>query len=316
MKLHLPAVSILMAAFLFAAPLQAQVHVPGTYATLQAAIDAVVPGTVIVVHGGTHLSIVINKPLTIIGKSSPLISAVSKTTPGVLDPSIMLAGTGSGVVTLIGLRTSGSLQEGYIGHARPGILGSGFDQLRILQCNIAGSGAISGGGTEALYGSHAIEVTIPYVLIEDSIVTGGSTVHTFVGIPAPSGSTGILAPASTVTLLDSQVIGGRVHDNAWNPFYGPCPMNCGEIQGGAGGAGLVAAEMYQANSSVAGGQGASFYCPPIGPICMKPDGVALTVPMVTNLSNDLTGSGLLELGFPFDMSWTSLGNPTLVRPGT
>jgi hypothetical protein len=301
----------LCATLSLAAPAGAQVDVPGDFAELQAAIDASPPGAVILVHGGTHPSIVIDKPLTIVGESLPVIEGTLSSFGFKKLASITLAGTGSGTVTLVGLRTRSTLFEGLVDEGEPGILGGGFAQLRVLHCEIAGAGAISASGTEALYGAHGIDVTVPWLVVEDSIVTGGDTLYAFGGQPKPLASTGISAPASTLTLLDSQVTGGLVHDFLWNEFFQPCPGDCGSILG-SGGTGIVAAVMHRANSTVAGGAGGTFTCTPSGFVCAKPDGAALAVGSVTDLPDNLSASGPLDEGGSFHLEWTSLGSPALL----
>lgn len=295
----------------FGGPLLAQLHVPGDFAKLQDAIDASAPGGTIVIHGGTHPSIVIDKPLTLVGESMPVIAA----TIGMMEikmPSIRLAGPGSGVVTLVGLRTYAPLLEGLVGFGNPGILGGGFDQLRVLHADIEGAGAVSGSGTELLQGTHAISVTVPYIVVEDSVVEGGATVRAFGGPGLTGGSTGIHAPFSTVTLLDSQVSGGLVHDFGWAEFFYPCPPSCEALVGSDGGTGIVAAQLYRSNSSVTGGAGGTIICLPSFTTCAKPDGPPLQVTLVTDLPNNLLASGPLDQGALFQLSWFSLGNPALL----
>ena len=47
-----------------------QIHVPADFASLQVAIDNAVVGDVIIVDGGTHGPLVIDKALTIVGVDS------------------------------------------------------------------------------------------------------------------------------------------------------------------------------------------------------------------------------------------------------
>ena len=302
------------------AQLQAQVDVPGDFANLQQAIDAAAPGGVIVVHGGTHDSIVIDKALTLVGVPAPFLPLIK----GKLDAAafvvrapIRLDGPGAGEVTLIGLRTAGSLQEGLVIHGEPGILGGGFDQLRILHCKINGCGGDSV-ATETLQGTPGMAVTVPYVVIEGSTVTAGDTQHAFGG-PFPTiGAIGVLAPYSTVTLLDSEVTGGLVFDFLWHNVPDPCPGGCAGIAGGSGGVGIVTAQLYLANSSILGGQGATFTCDTGFVICTKSNGVEIVANRVHSLPDNLGASGPLDQGGSFTLHWYSLGNPALLvlSPGS
>jgi hypothetical protein len=111
MKLSVSALAF--SALLTQSSFAGQLHVPGDHATLQGAIDAASAGDVIVVAGGVHPPITIDRPLTIVGEDGDRPTIRYHTGPEKPGPScgqqpaIRLAGSGAGVVVLASLDIEG-----------------------------------------------------------------------------------------------------------------------------------------------------------------------------------------------------------------
>ena len=94
-------------------------------------------GDVIIVDGGTHGPLVIDKALTIVGVDSnpPFIR---NALPGAVPPfsPVHLAGPGSGVVTLSKMVIGGTVDGAFFSLPHQGISGGGFDELRITHSQV------------------------------------------------------------------------------------------------------------------------------------------------------------------------------------
>ncbi len=283
----------------------AELRVPGDYPNLQAAIDAAAAGDVIVVSTGyTQDPVVIDKALTILG--DPMFSVRTECGfPGACtdcpepDHAFRLAGPGTGRVVIGNAQTT-SFDCFY---PAASIGGGGFDELHLFNVEFHPVSGQTGLG----YGSSTIQVDVPHVLVEGSSIRGG-----IVDCDHCSGFlydvvyAAIEAPASAVTILNSEVVGGG---NAYFCCQG-CTCPAGLPEGGKGGNGVVASEVFvDSASTVAGGAGSTFYAYP-GPAgtggvaCgKKRDGVAFIAGAVHALPGAVTGSGATRLGGTFTLSF-------------
>jgi len=280
---------VVFASTLLSSVALAQIHVPGDFADLQDAIDAASPGDVIVVHGGTFQAITIDKALTLLGSPPPLLEPTPNGS-GYLAP-ITLAGPGSGEVVLSRIRTGGTAVGFTQSFNTAGILGGGFDELHLYDCDVHSPEwcCLTGLGT----GQPGVSVTVPFVLVERSSVTGSATniddTMMTSGWPGPPG---IDAPSSTVVVLDSSVRGGASAEFTFPSFDcgGSCPN-------GSGGAGVVADVLYYSDSALDGGAAARWR-DPMGNTCCSSGTVG--APFVANtvnlLGNALDADGPPRLG--------------------
>jgi len=120
---------------------QAEVlHVPAQFAQLQDAIAAAAPGDVILIQGGTHEDVVIDKPLHLAGHATarPLFTPLEwdGSLPFDTTPAVTLAGPGQGAVTLSAIDFGGSTGSVFATQNTPAIEGGGFAELRLLHCDI------------------------------------------------------------------------------------------------------------------------------------------------------------------------------------
>jgi hypothetical protein len=276
-------------ATLLAPSIEAQtLHVPGDHPDLQAALDAAPPGARIHVHGGTFATITIAKPVTLL--AHPPVTIEGEGGPFLYTPPITLAGPGSGEVVLDGVVTGGVANGTIQSQLGPGIVGGGFDELHVLDCTIRAPiwCCVTGLGE----GRPGLDVTVPFTLVERSLVVASGNEPdglSFSGWPGAPG----LRSTGTVTLLDSTLTGG----NSGTYFFpgpacggGPCPT-------GDGGAGLQAAELYHAGSTITGGSGAVWlddmgvFC------CANPPAPALDVGgAIVALPADLELLGPVRIG--------------------
>jgi len=268
------------------------IHVPGDHADLQDAIDAANPGDVIVVHGGTFGSITIDKPLTVLGSPPPLLEPTSMGS-GYLSP-IVLAGAGSGDVVLSQIHTGGVAVGFSHSQTTPGISGGGFDELHVYDCDIHSPEwcCLTGLGP----GRPGIAVTVPFVIVERSTVTGSATsIDDTMLVSGWPGPPGIDAPNSTVVVLDSTVHGGASAE-----FTYPSPQCGGDCPNGNGGTGVVADVLYSADTALLGGAAARWRDPIGNPCCSSG---AVGAPFVANTSipmaNALDADGPPRLGETF-----------------
>ncbi len=292
------------AALLLLVPLAhaAEIHVPGDFDDLQAAIDAASPGDTVVVHGGTWGPIVIATPLQIVGDPAPLI--VGDGPPfGSFDGPITLAGPGNGTVTLSNLNVGGTIHGFFYSHSDPGIGGGGFDALHVHDCEVRAPDweFLTGIGV----GEPAIDVSTPFVLVERSILQGSaskSDPFSPISGSAPPGSIGLRA-SGTVLLLDSTVRGGSAGPYFHNDVLcsGGCPPY------GTGGTGVVCEELHHAASTIEGGEGADWFGVSGGFCCTQPDGVAMQVNGEVQLANDLVASGSMQMGATYSLDWSTAG---------
>lgn len=297
------------ASLLLCAPLlSAQLRVPQDFATIQDAIDGAVTGEVILVTGGEHGPFVIDKPLTIIGSDSarPLLRPYntmefqSLPAPS-YDPPVTLAGTGSGTVTLAGLDIGGELWWEYQTSA-PAIGGGGFDELRVLHCNVKAPTWPTLGNP---FSSAAVDVDVAQLLVRDSVVVGGKAGFNggWISFDVPVGGAGIRSTGD-VQLFDSAVRGGEGFDVTFFDPTSSGPASCDQLSNGDGGVGIVTpGTLHVATSLIEGGPGADVHVDDdvtVNFLCTRPDGELIDVGQSVSMDDDLTGSGPLVP----DTHWT------------
>jgi hypothetical protein len=291
---------------LLAAPAAAQIHVPGDYPTLQDAIDGASPGDVIVCAGGPGTPVVVDKPLTILVENRLSLYA-GCIQDGKADSAIRLEGPGSGKVVLANL-ILGSKDCNY---PAPGISGGGFDELHVLDTTIEMESGFSGLG----HGGHAIDVDVPFVLIANSDVHGiGSDSDHCLGMLHSEEFAGVRNPNGTVMVIDSTIRGGSGGATEFLCCIAcPCPALPDDALGGQGGPGIIADQVLLANSTVLGGEGATFWSYPLGspssPIgtptsCGKQDdGPEIVASALHVLGGTLSGASSASPGGTYVLGW-------------
>lgn len=260
-------------------------HVPGDFASVQAAIDSAAPGDRIVVHGGTHPSTTIDRPLTLIGDPPPLfVNGGASSGPLALAP-LRLAGPGSGRVVLCDVRVGGTVDGFLFSFTEAGIDGGGFDELQLFSCDVSGPTWVLLTGIAE--GAPGLDLGVDALLVCDSTVAGSNSANDGCYGSGPAGPPGIRAPGATAIVLDSTVQGG-------GSFFicqgGSCPGG-----GGAGGAGIECATLLHADSAIVGGTGAEYYeMLAFGGLVLcgqAPDGPALVAAHAQALASDLHAVG-------------------------
>jgi hypothetical protein len=300
----------------FAARASAQINVPGTYADLQTALDAAPPGATIVVHGGTHTPININKPVRIVGNPQAVISNESAFPwgPPTQPSNITLAGPGLGTVELVNVKTSGTTFGFFQGTQGRRIEGGGFSELHLIQCNISAPVwcCVTGGAVGAAGISISQTNPIPYILVSHSTVGGGSSDTDGSAIFPISGAPGIVT-TGTVSVLDSTVTGGNGANSNFpagtvTPPPGGCP--CPGLNG-AGGAAVSATEIFTSGSTLTGGNGATIFDGGVS-LGTQPNGPPTVSASVVSFANDLGDSGMPRLGTDWTLTWTGATDPELL----
>ena len=221
-------------------------------------------------------------------------------------PGVRLDGPGLGEVVLVSIETRGDAGFQY-SRAGAGIAGEGFEELRIVDCNIE-SASIPGSLTGLGYGASGVDVSVPFVWIERSAIKGSKTDIDATPVNwAPAGAPG-LKSTGEVVVLDSTITAGENGEYYWNSGGGPpCPTGC---PSGAGAPAVRCDTLYWANSFFIPAAGAKWSASTNGnPKCCQvpapaPLDVQVEVPLVGGLKMDLPAS----LGDPFRLSWSTGGN--------
>ena len=307
-----------LAALLTLAPLlcAAQLHVPGGFATLQAAIDAASPGDVIVIHGGVHAPVVIDKDLYLVGEAGNRPS-IRYTQPGeetvafVQDPAIRLAGSFDGTLTLSCIDIGGTTDGSYFGTPGNAIAGDGFAQLALLHCDVRAPEWFFPTGVGFAADAIRLQPGVPNLLVSDSTVIGGEGVYDFPPsgpFDIPRGGDAIHAPDSAVTVLDSHVAGGPGLDMVFvNALY--CPSDCNDVDQGEGGDAVEALAVYHAGSILEGGPGAEVWCSFAVAnqfLCTRASGQTIAgASSVVALPGTLFGSGPMRSASYWTLTWVA-----------
>jgi len=252
-------------------------EVPGDYADLQVALDAVPAGATILVHGGNWETLRIEKPVTLVGDSFATLwgggDGPENTAPITLD------GPGAGSVVLRSLSIGAGAYSPFYSTTEPAIQGGGFDALFVHDSQVDAPiwqfvyNTIRPGGD-------AIRTTVPLLWIEESTVRGGDTVadQTDEHTQGFHAGHGIIA-SGTVVLIDSNVQGGRgeftiVHQDP--ACGGACPD-------GDGGNGIECDVLLRAGSSVSGGFPSSWQDPTGNVCCVGSPGIAIVANSVSTI---------------------------------
>lgn len=310
--LGLFATSFVMLGLLSVAAAAGQIDVPGTYPTIQDGINAASPGDVIIVSGGTYAPIIIDKPLTILGNPSATIDNTGHSSTGSsVDPAVLLAGPGAGRVVLSGLEIGGKADGMIFGISGCGIEGGGFDDLWVVDCEVTSAEwnfltGIGEGKPAILLGGNQFP-PLGSLLVADSTVTGGfsDTDACDVWVSSfPPGAAAIEASGSVVTVLDSQVTGGRGPGICFTPSMCPGANPCGVINGGKGGAGVVAQTLLRAGGTVVGGAGGMVSCTGAPP-CSLEDGPDATAGTIVDMGSAFQANGQPLLGGNWNFFWNT-----------
>lgn len=290
------ALASLLAPLALALPLAAnQLHVPGDFADIQSAIDAAQDGDVIVIHGGTHPPITIDKSLTLIGDPAPLILADTlATVTGDYRGPITLEGPGSGRVTLGRIETGGVTEGQIFGNSAPGVSGDGFSSLVVFDSIVRAPSWVF--LTGIAFGEPGIDVDVDYVYVERSTIEASASDTDDCYFFGPDGVPGLNAPG-TVALFDSTVTGGSA---SVSYYCLPAPF-CDCPPGGLGGPGVVAQAVLRAGNTLSGGAGVQWEDAYGNVCCTKSDGAPLQVAQDTVLPNDVAGSGPFDFGQPYTL---------------
>ncbi|HEX5012504.1 MAG TPA: hypothetical protein VFY71_19110 [Planctomycetota bacterium] len=310
----LPARFVALSLTLLAASAAAQVvHVPGDFPTLASAVAGVPADAVIVVHGGTWPPITLTQPVTIVG--SPQVTIDNTDAPDLPNPfslvaSITLEGVGFGRVTLENVRTWGFADGGLFSSSGEGILGGGFAELHLVDCDVQPAQWVL--LTGQAQGADAIAVDVPYVLVERCTIIGGLSDTDDCDYPSnPSGGAAMRMPGGTIAVLDSVVTGGRGPIMCFSA--GHCPG--GPLPDSDGGAGIVAHTVLPASSTITGGKGQPVTCGS-ALVGTEPDGPAIVADVVTDLGSALGSSGGAVLGAGWTLSWSTSPGAALLAFGT
>jgi hypothetical protein len=283
-----------------------EIHVPGDFPDPQSAINAALPGDLVVVHGGAWDAITIDKPMHLLGNPAPLFKGtLVGTSSYYYGPPITLTGPGSGVVTLSNITTGGSV-GGIASWIGPGVSAGGFDELHIYDSVLRGNKWTA--TTDPAEGAPGLTTSIPFVMIARSTVEASASIGS--SPTAPGGAEtvpGISAPSSTVVVLDSTVHGGT-----GGPFYlwdgwGPCGSCSGCTTLGVGAPGIVCDTLHHAGSVILGGKGADWF-DAWGTHCTTlSDGPPIVAATEVSLANNLFGSGPMKLGSTYGLTWSTPG---------
>lgn len=281
-------------------PAQVVVHVPGDYPDPQAAIDAVPPGSTVVIQGGTWGPLLVNKALRIVGEPRPsLEGGYRPPVPGFSSP-ITLEGPGSGSVELGNLSLGGFIDGVLFSRNAAGISGGGFDELVVVDSSVSSPEWFSLTGLG--YGEAGIETDVPFVWIERSSVKGStSDIDATLGTFAPHGEPGIRS-GGTVALWDATVTGGGV--GIFGTSIVPCPPSPGGCLSGVGGTGVECLTLYRSGSTIQGGKGATWITQQSQFCCQQASGQPTSVAQEISIVDDVDLLGPPRLGGSITVSWT------------
>ncbi len=281
-------------------------HVPGDFATVQDAIDGAAPDDRILIHGGTHASVTIDRPLTLIGDPAPLFVNGDVAMGATALAPIRLAGSGTGRVVLCDVEVGGVVDGFTYSITEAGIDGGGFEELHLYGCDVAGPTWILLTGIGV--GAPGLSVDVDTLLVCGSSIAGAATDSDACYGSGPAGPPGIRAPGATTILLDSTVTGGGSTLVCGN---GACPT------GGVGGAGIECERLLAADSAIAGGSGAPWAYIDEGwelvPCGQAADGPAVVAATQVELPGGLAmQSATPRIGGTWTLSWETPGSAVLL----
>lgn len=245
----------------------AAIVVPRDYPTIQAAVDAAAPGSIIKVRAGTYTEqVVIAKDLTLIGAG---LGSTTIQAPAVLTPYAVLPGPGFSVAAVVRVTDGASVSISGLTVSGPmpcGILGQGISVVKSATLSLTNSrvtrirpettclGPAVGRGIviglpgvvelDGQFGSTG-NATIKGVTVDRYQTAGMSVVAPLAGSPstavlAENLITGGASPFNfvgqsgmeLVGAIDAQVKDNTVSENACTfPFCGPDPINQGQSSG-------------------------------------------------------------------------------------
>lgn len=222
--------------------------VPDDHPTLAAAIDAAQPFDTVLVRTSLDQNglgpVFVDKSLTVRGE--PVCNFDLGT------PALILNGPGGARLELENVVMGYGFTDA---NARASLSGTGFEEVLLKGCeilhdNVAGSGLIS--LTEPAVDLPQVQrlALLDTVLLGSPAGADGCVIDIF---QYANGEPGIFAPNADVTLLSSEVTGGR--GGQVETTVQPCPGDIAEWPG-KGGAAIVAANVFQTASTTTGGQGA------------------------------------------------------------
>jgi len=280
---------------------QAPVVVPIDFADVQAAIDGVAAGGTVVVQGGEHDPIVIDKPLTLVGDPAPLFRPIPGGGPFTTHPPLIaLQGPGAGRVVLKSVDTGGSADGQLYATFSAPVAGGGFDALVVEDCSILAPTWINLSG--GAFGAAAVDVSVPTVLIERSTLRGGRDRLDICASFSFDGHAGVRAPGASLVVLDSLVEGGAGEDLC----LAEVACNPALATGGAGGPGVVVDRLFHAQSTIRGGAGGAQTCWGV-PISPAPSGPDVVAGQVVHLTENLFGDDPLAIGQSWDLGYVVAG---------
>lgn len=284
--------------------------VPGDFPSIQEALDAVPNDAVIVVHGGEWGSVTITRPVTLVGDPAPNLG-----TPFQDSRAVILAGSGSGAVTLCAIRTGGLFPDSILSsRPPPSIEGGGFDELHVVDSEILAPMRTFPTGLG--YGGSAIDVDVPLVVLERSTLRGSGVLidDACTGAPPSWYPPAAVEAAGTVVALDSNLRGG---DDSSFQFAGwPTPADCdpGSCPYLPGGSAVECATLFHSGSVLEGGRGARWTTCQPGPFCCEsPPGVPIVASQVIALSGDLVGTSSAFLGGELTLTLATPGPSIQLR---
>jgi hypothetical protein len=300
--------ALLLASLLPARPAADVLHVPGDYLNPQAAIDAAMPGDVVVIHGGTWTTLRLDKPLTLIGDPAPVLLPQQK--GFLLVSPLVLAGSGRGEVVVANIEFGGAAVDDSVTYLEPAISGDGFRELYVYDSKVVAPVWMPWVPSGIAYGESGIRTSVPFVLVERSLVQASKSnsdttpvTFDFDGVPA------IDAPG-TVVVLDSTILGGDAGEYCMIP--GPGCGSCCSGSYGQGGPGIVCSELFHSGSEILGGKGATWFgasgFSSCAVVCSVSDsGLPFGVGSEVSLPSDLAASGPFQLGEPLTLTWSTTG---------
>lgn len=305
--------TLIVATLASPAALASQVIVPDDFPLIQQAVDAAAPGDVILIRNVPGVQgnnpVIVDKPLSLVGYPTFQLTSFDCAGPGAgAHGALWLSGPGAGTVRVIGMTNIGFNDCVY---PPPAIGGGGFEALHVYDSTLVGT---QGGQTGSGYSGQAIDVDVDRLVLTDCTVTGGG----MKGYDACSqvldhAGAAVRVVGGTVVAVGCKITGG----SGIQTFC--CDCSCPDDMMtlvGQGGAGVEAAELYQAYSIIEGGEGATFVArPQSGPVSVLcgqlPDGPALVVDDQVVLTGELLvllGDGLMHLGQTTTIMWSYAGS--------